>query len=157
MAGCRPEYMPILLAIAEVMATPTFGLKHGGSTPGWEAMVILNGPIALQLGFNHKGGVLRPGNQANTSIGRFYRLFARNVAGFLPGTTDMGTFGHMFRAVVPENEQACADIGWEPLHVTRGFKNTDNVITITSVRAVSDPFVTAGESAEQHLEQRAGC
>jgi hypothetical protein len=152
MAGCRPEYMPILLAIAEVMATPTFGLKHGGSTPGWEAMVILNGPIALQLGFNHKGGVLRPGNQANTSIGRFYRLFARNVAGFLPGTTDMGTFGHMFRAVVPENEQACADIGWEPLHVTRGFKNTDNVITITSVRAVSDPFVTAGESAEQHLE-----
>src|SRR5690606_39204194 len=62
MAGCRPEYMPILLAIAEVMATPQFGLKHAGATPGWEALIMLNGPIARQLGFNYKGGVQRPGN-----------------------------------------------------------------------------------------------
>ena len=152
MAGCRPEYMPILVAIVEVMAAPEYGLKHGGSTPGWEAMIILNGPIRNQLGFDCAQGLLRPGNQANTSIGRFYRLFARNVPRFLPGTTDMASFGQMFRAVVAENEEACAEFGWEPLHVTRGFAAEDNVVTITSVRTGSDPLTSAGESAERHLE-----
>lgn len=152
MAGCRPEYMPILLAIVEVMANPQFGAKHGGSTPGWEAMIILNGPISRQLGFNYELAAQRPGNQANTSIGRFYRLFCRNVPRFLPGTTDMATFGQMFRAVVPENEKACNEMGWKPLHVMRGYEPQDNVVTITSIRAVSDPFSTAGENAERHLD-----
>ena len=124
MAGCRPEYMPILVAIVEVMADPEYGMKHGGSTPGWEAMIILNGPIRNQLGFDCGQGLQRPGNPANTSIGRFYRLFARNVPRFLPGSTDMATFGQMFRAVVAENEEACAEFGWSPLHVTRGFDST---------------------------------
>lgn len=152
MVGCRPEYMPILIAIVEIMADPRYGLEHGGSTPGWEAMIILNGPIRNQLMFNYKIGVQRPGTQANTSIGRFYRLFLRNVPGFLPGTTDMGTFGQMFRAVVPENEEACAEIGWKPLHVLRGFQPEDNVVTITSIRSISDPFSNAGAKAEQHLD-----
>ncbi len=152
MAGCRPEYMPILLAIVEVMSNPQFGMRHGGSTPGWEAMIVLNGPIARQLGFNDKWAVQRPGNQANTSIGRFYRLFSRNVARFMPGTTDMATFGQMFRAVVSENEDACRNIGWEPLHVMQGLQPEDSAVTITSVRAMSDPFSTAGESAERHLD-----
>jgi hypothetical protein len=152
MAGCRPEYMPVLIAIVEVMCDPAYGMKHSGSTPGWEAMIILNGPIRGQLGFDDKQGAQRPGNQANTSIGRFYRLFARNIPRFLPGTTDMATFGQMFRAVVAENEQACAQMGWEPLHVVRGFEPEDNVVTITSVRTASDPFATAGESAERHLD-----
>ena len=152
MAGCRPEYLPVLLAIVDVMCDAEYGMKHGGSTPGWEAMIIINGPIREQLGFDDKQGSLRPGNQANTSIGRFYRLFARNVPRFLPGTTDMATFGQMFRAVVAENDEACAGMGWAPLHVTRGFKPEDSVVTITSVRASSDPFSTAGESAKRHLD-----
>jgi hypothetical protein len=152
MAGCEPRHMPILLAIVEAMASPEFGLKHAGATPGWEAMIVLNGPVIQQLGFNYKGGVQRPGNRANTSIGRFFRLYARNVAGFLPGLTDMATFGHMFRAVVPENEAVCNEIGWKPLHVARGFDASDSVVTITSARAVSDPLLTAGENAERHLD-----
>jgi len=79
-------------------------------------------------------------------------LMARNMAGFHLGTTDMGTFGHMFRAVVPENEEACAEIGWKPLHVQRGFKPEDNVVTITSIRAISDPLRTGGEKVESHLD-----
>jgi hypothetical protein len=152
MAGCRPEYMPVLLAVAEVMADPEYGLKHGGSTPGWEALIIVNGPIREQLGFDDGQGAQRPGTQANTSIGRFYRLFARNVPRFLPGSTDMATFGQMFRAVLAENERACAEMGWQPLHVTRGFKPDESVVTITSVRTTSDPFTTAGETAERHLD-----
>ena len=97
MAGCRPEYMPVLLAIADVIADPESGLRHGGSTPGWEALIIVNGPIRAQLGLDDGQGAQRPGNQANTSIGRFYRLFARNVPRFLPGSTDMATFGQMFQ------------------------------------------------------------
>jgi hypothetical protein len=152
MAGCRPEYMPVLLAIAEVMADPEYGLEHGGSTPGWEAMIIVNGPIRTRLGLDHGQGAQRPGNQANTSIGRFYRLFARNVPRFLPGTTDMATFGQMFRAVVAEDDEACAAMGWSPLHVMRGFAPDESVVTITSVRSASDPFTTAGETAERHLD-----
>jgi hypothetical protein len=64
----------------------------------------------------------------------------------------MATFGQMFRAIVAENEEACAEFGWSPLHVVRGFDSTDNVVTITSVRTGSDPFSSAGESAERHLD-----
>jgi len=152
MAGCRPQYMPVLVAIAEAMADPEFGLKHGGSTPGWEAMIIVNGPIRDAIGLDDGQGAQRPGNQANTSIGRFYRLFARNIPRFLPGSTDMATFGQMFRAVVAENERACDALGWQPLHVARGFAADESTVTITSVRAVSDPFTTAGESATRHLD-----
>ena len=77
MAGCKPEYMPILVAIVQAMADPQYGVQHAGSTPGWEAMIILNGPIARQLGFNDGIGVQRPGNQANTSIGRLYSVDRR--------------------------------------------------------------------------------
>lgn len=152
MAGCRPEYMPLLLAITDIMADPDYGMRHGGSTPGWEAMIIVNGPIREQLGLDCGQGLLRPGNQANTSIGRYYRLFARNVPRFLPGSTDMATFGQMFRAVVAENEAACSDMGWTPLHAMRGFEAQDSVVTITSVRSMSDPFTTAGETPERHLD-----
>ncbi len=152
MAGCRPEYMPVLLAIADVIADPEYGLRHGGSTPGWEALIIVNGPIREQLGLSDGQGAQRPGNQANTSIGRFYRLFARNVPRFLPGSTDMATFGQMFRAALAENERACGEMGWRPLHVTRGFRSDESVVTITSVRTTSDPFTTGGEDAERHLD-----
>ena len=129
-------------------------MKHGGSTPGWEAMIIVNGPIREQLGFDDGQGAQRPGNQANTSIGRFYRLFARNVPRFLPGSTDMATFGQMFRAVLAENERACAEMGWRPLHVTRGFEPDDSVVTITSVqdgeRSVHDRGRNGGAAPRLH-------
>jgi len=154
MAGCRPEYMPILIAIAEAMATPEFRIQDGGSTPGWEAAIILNGTMLRDtLGFNFKEGVRRPGYQANTSIGRFYRLFARNVPRLLPGITDKATFGQMFRAVIPENEEETAKMGWPPLSVQRGFKAGDNVVTIFSVRYEGAPLTTTGERAEDHLDR----
>lgn len=152
MAGCRPEYMPLLVAITEIMADPEFGMRHGGSTPGWEAMIIVNGPIRERLGLDCGQGLLRPGNQANTSIGRYYRLFARNVPRFLPGSTDMATFGQMFRALVAENDSACREMGWAPLHVMQGFDANDSVVTITSIRSMSDPFTTAGETPQRHLD-----
>ena len=152
MAGCRPEYMPVLLAIAEIIGDREFSVKDSGATPGWEAIILLNGPIRDQLGFNYKIGFQRPGCQPNVTIGRFYRLLIRNIAGSLPGATDMSTHGQMFRAVAPEHDQVCEEIGWKTLSETRGFSAGENVVTIVSGRASSDPLQTNGETAEQHLD-----
>ena len=92
MAGCRAEYMPILLAVVECIADPQFRLEDAGSTPGWEPLVILSGQLVEELDFNSGSGVMRVGRQANTSIGRFLRLYMRNVAGsrIPPEATDKG-------------------------------------------------------------------
>jgi hypothetical protein len=130
MAGCRPEYMPILVALVEAMADPDYGVEHSGNTPGSETLIILNGPIARELGFNFTQGVMRDGFQPNTSVGRFWRLYLRNVAGFLPHKTDKGTFGNTWRVVVPENEEVLAGIGWPSVGVDMGCKPGDNCVTI---------------------------
>lgn len=131
MAGCRPEYMPVLMAAIEAMADPGYGVEHSGNTPGAETLLIVNGPIIKQLGFNYEQGALRDGFIANTSIGRFWRLYLRNVAGFLPHKTDKGTFGNTWRVVLAENEEALARIGWEPLSGERGFGRHDSVVTVS--------------------------
>jgi hypothetical protein len=131
MAGCRPEYMPILVALAEAMADPVYGVEHSGNTPGSETLIILNGPIIKDLNFNYTQGVLRDGFMPNTSVGRFWRLALRNMAGFLLHKTDKGTFGNTFRVVLAENEDALAKIGWPPNSADMGFAAGDNTVTIS--------------------------
>ena len=130
MAGCRPEYMPILVALAEGMVDPHYGVQHSGNTPGSDTLITLNGPIIKQLGFNYTQGALRDGFQPNTAIGRFWRLYLRNIAGFLPHKTDKGTFGNTWRVVLAENEDAIAAIGWESNAVELGFAAGENVVSI---------------------------
>ena len=131
MAGCRPEYMPVLVALIEAMADPRYGVEHSGNTPGAETLIIINGPIIRRLGFNYQQGALRDGFQANTSIGRFWRLYLRNVAGFLPHKTDKGTFGNTWRVVLAENEDAIAKMGWTTIAQDQGLKAGDNAVTIS--------------------------
>jgi hypothetical protein len=151
MAGCRPEYMPVLIAVVEAMADPEFGVEHLGHTPGTETLIVVNGPIVKQLGFNHKQAALRPGFQANTSIGRFWRLYLRNVAGFLPHKTDKGCFGGNFRIALAENEDACADLGWKPMSVEEGFEPGENVITISSCTEMTQAIEVGAPTAEEIL------
>jgi hypothetical protein len=131
MAGCRPEYMPVLVALAEAMVDPIYGVEHSGNTPGAETLIVLNGPIIKELEFNYEQGVLRDGFLANTSVGRFWRLALRNMAGFLPHKTDKGSFGNTFRVVLAENEDALAGIGWPSNAADMGFATGDNTVTIT--------------------------
>ncbi len=154
MAGCRPEYMPILLAIVEIICTPDYKIEDAGSTPGWESLIVVNGPIVKELGFNAGQGVMRTGKQSNTSVGRFLRLFIRNVAGFThaPDGADKGSIGQSFLVAMAENEDAVADIGWQPYGVDRGFKAGDNVVTVQSVVAISAPTYSGTESAEEHMK-----
>ena len=131
MAGCRPEYMPVLVALVEAMCDPDYGVEHSGNTPGAETLIVLNGPIIKALEFNYEQGVMRDGFQANTSVGRFWRLYLRNVAGFLPHHNDKATFGNTWRVVVPENEDVLADIGWDPLCCGLGIPKGENAVTIS--------------------------
>jgi hypothetical protein len=155
MAGCRPEYMPILIALVEVIADPCFGLRHLGNTHGAEVQIYLNGPIIKQLDFNYEQGVLRPGFQANISIGRFCRLYIRNVAGFLPKKTDKATFGGTFRCVLAENEDFIAKIGWQSLSVDQGFQAGENVVTANSCISNDTFFGVVAEEPKETLDRLA--
>jgi hypothetical protein len=154
MAGCRPEYMPILLAVVEAIVDPAYKVEDAGSTPGWESLIVLSGPIIKQLGFNSGQGVMRVGKRANSSIGRFLRLYLRNLAGFhhAPEGADKGSIGQSFLVVLPENEDAVAEIGWQPYSVDRGFEPGENVVTIQSVVAISAPTYSGSENALEHAE-----
>ncbi len=163
MAGCRPEYMPILIAIVEAVSftgTPGNLLDGGfraqdiGTTPGWEPLIIVNGPIARELDFNCGQGVLRFGPRANTSVGRFLKLFVRNVGGFRlpPGTGDKGSIGQSMNVAISENEDFVKQIGWQPYQVDRGFAADENTVTVLSSVAVSGPVYSSGSTGLEHLE-----
>lgn len=151
MAGCRPEYMPILVAIAEIVGDPEFRLEDAGSTPGWESLVVLSGPMVERLGFNTKTGLMRVGPRPNTSIGRFLRLFLRNVSGLRPGTTDKGSIGSTFHVALAEDDAAVQALGWPPFRVDRGAAPEDDLVTVQSVVALSPPVYTSSDDPERHL------
>ena len=151
MAGCRPEYMPVLIAVVEVLADPQYGVEHSSNTPGAEELITINGPIIKDLDFNYTQGALRVGFQANTSIGRFVRLYLRNVAGFLPHGTDKATFGNTWRVVLAENEDALAKIGWKPTSFYEGFEEGENVVTVSRYTSGGVIVSVFGNSAEEVL------
>ncbi|MEM7252067.1 MAG: UGSC family (seleno)protein [Pseudomonadota bacterium] len=154
MAGCRPSYMPILIALAEAMADPRYGVEHSGNTPGAETLIIINGPLIKELEFNFEQGALRDGFQANTSIGRFWRLYLRNVAGFLLHQNDKGTYGNTWRVVLAENESVSRDIGWPSIAEDMGFGPDDNVVTIsrfTGGDVLTSAFGNSGERLVPYL------
>ena len=151
MAGCRPEYMPILVALAEAMSDPRYGVEHSGNTPGAETLIVLNGPLIKELNFNYEQGALRDGFQPNTSIGRFWRLYLRNVAGFLLHQNDKGTFGNTWRVVLAENEDAIRDIGWTTLGEDVGAPKDANAITISRYTGGNVIVSVFGSSAAQVL------
>ena len=151
MAGCRPEYMPVLVALVEAMADPYYGVEHSGNTPGGETLIVLNGPIIKELGFNYTQGVMRDGFLPNTSVGRFWRLYLRNVAGFLPHKNDKATFGNTWRVVVAENEDVVKDIGWEPLSADMGFASGENTVTISRFTGGNHISSISGSTPEEML------
>src|SRR3546814_12841308 len=102
MAGCRPEYMPILLALVEAMVDPIYGVEHSGTTPGAETLIVLNGPIIKGLNFTYTHGVLRDGFKPKTSVGRSWRLALRPLAGFMLHQNDKLSFIKTFRRVLAD-------------------------------------------------------
>ena len=151
MAGCRPEYMPILVALVEAMADPVYGVEHSGNTPGADTLIILNGPIVKEFGFNYTQGALRDGFLPNTSVGRFFRLYLRNVAGFLLHKTDKATFGNTWRVVLAENDDVLKNIGWPNTAEEMGFAAGDNTVTISRFTGGGSLSSVSGSTPEELL------
>ena len=132
MAGCRPEYFPVVLAAVEAMLDPTFNLfAVQATTHPCAPCVIVNGPIATDLKLNARYGAFGPGVRANATIGRAVRLILMNVGGGTPGVLDRSTQGQpaKYAYCVAENE---IESPWEPLHVDRGYKATESTVTVTA-------------------------
>ena len=151
MAGCRPQYMPILIALVEAMVDPAYGVEHSGNTPGSETLITLNGPIIGQLGFNTTQGALRDGFLPNTSVGRFWRLALLNIAGFRLHQTDKATYGGTWRVVMAENEEVLSEIGWDPNSVEMGFAAGDNTVMIARYTGGNPVVSVAGSTPEELL------
>ena len=130
LAGCRPEYMPVLITALEAMADPAFTL-HGAitSTGGSATLLVVNGPIRPALGLNGGPNVFGPGWRANATIGRAIRLVMNNLGGALPGVYSKVSFGSPLRYsyICGENEE---ENPWTPFHVDRGFRREQSAVTV---------------------------
>ncbi len=130
MTGCLADHLPVLIAVAEILADPGYGAEHSGNTTGADALMILSGPTLAQLGFNSGQGALREGCHANTSVARWLRLFLRNVFEFTADAHDKATFGNSTRVVLAEDCDTLDEIGWPPLSAEFGFEEGDDVVTM---------------------------
>ncbi len=135
MAGCRPEHLPVLIALAEILLDPAYGAEHSGNTTGADALVVIDGPNATALGFEHGVGAMREGAHANTSVGRWLRLYLRNVFGFTADEHDKATFGNSARVVLAEDAGCLADIGWEPLSAEFGHDAATDAVTMARMNS----------------------
>jgi hypothetical protein len=130
MAGCKPEYMPVLLAAIEAALEPVFTL-HGvlATTYFSGPIIIVNGPVAQKIGMNSGINALGQGNRANATIGRALNLVVRNVGGGRPGEADRATLGapSKFTLCFAEDE---SDASWQPLSEARGFPRGASTVTL---------------------------
>jgi hypothetical protein len=130
MAGCLPEYFPVVLAGVQALMDPAFNLYGVQATTHPVApLLILNGPAATHIGMHAGSGCFGPGFRPNATIGRAIRLVLMNVGGGWPGRHDMATQGSpaKFSFAIAEAETASP---WAPLHMSRGFAAEQSVVTM---------------------------
>src|SRR5438552_11474063 len=148
LAGCRPDYIPVLLAALEAMADPAFSL-HGAitSTGGSAIFVVVNGPIRHAMNLNAGSNVFGPGWRANATIGRAIRLVTLNCLGASPGVLDKSTQGHpgKYTFCIAENEE---ENPWEPYHVEHGFTRGTSTVTVYAAEGPHNALSHYGLTAD---------
>ncbi len=135
MAGCRPEYFPVVIAAVEAVLSPAYALEgRQTTTHAGSPMIIVNGPIADELAINYGVGCMGSGWRANASIGRALRLVLTNIGGARAGIVDSATHGHpgKYSFCIAENERLTP---WESLHVERGFAKEESTVTVIHTEA----------------------
>lgn len=149
MAGCRPEYFPIVVAAVSAALDPVFN-AHATftSTGGAATCVVVSGPLAAEVGMNSGANVLGGGNRANATIGRAVRLVARNVFGAASGDMDASSIGHPGKISLCFAE-ADPPAPWQPLRVREGFAPEDTTVT---VMATEGPRQIANHLSEDPLD-----
>ena len=148
MAGCKPEYMPVVLAVVEAALAPEFAM-HGLLCTTWfsSPMVVVNGPVARRIGMNSGVNALGQGNRANASIGRALQLVVRNVGGGVPGGIDRATLGWpgKYTLCFAEDE---SDPAWQPLSVARGLAPGVSAVTLFGAGGISPNMDEVSRTSE---------
>ena len=127
MAGCPPEYMPLLIAFTKAMQNGDFR-RTLSSTHAWTPFMWLNGPVARQLGIDAGQGEISV--PANKKLGRFIDLAMLNLGGYDVKKNRMGTFGYLSSWAMAEDEEALSRIGWSPYHMLHGFAANDSTVNV---------------------------
>jgi hypothetical protein len=156
MAGCKPEYLPVVLAAVEAVLDDRFAM-HGvlATTQFAGPVVVVNGPIRRRIGMNAKGNALGQGNRANSSIGRALQLVIRNVGEGRPQEVDRATLGNPGKVgycFAEDEEGSC----WEPLSVERGVKPGVSAVTVFAgfgLQGVIDQKSRAPESLARSMAE----
>ena len=145
LAGCKPAYMPLIVAAMRAMLEPSFALEGlQPTTNPLTPMLVVNGPSRATLELNCGTGVMGPGWRANATIGRAIRLILLNLGGASPGDVDKCTQGFVgkYGLCVGENEE---ESPWEPFHVSRGFAAGDDVVTVVGVNSSTNIHDSSGD------------
>ncbi len=154
MAGCKLEYMPVLIAALEALLAPEANWRGAGTTTGTTAILaIVNGPIVKEVGIAYAQGSAGKGHQANNSIGYALNFITYTVGGSRPPTPDKGTLASpsdFVGWIFGENEDALPK-GWEPYHVERGFKRTDSVVTVMCIYPPVENIDHWSVTPEEHV------
>jgi hypothetical protein len=135
MAGCKPEYAPVVRAAVLALTDAQFNLNGiQATTHVVSPLIVVNGPIAREIGMNSGGNLFGSGNRANATIGRAVRLIMLSVGGGIPGELDKSTLGHpgKYTFCIAENEQ---DSPWAPYHVEHGFAPEDSTVLVIGAEA----------------------
>jgi hypothetical protein len=148
MAGCKPQYFPVVVAAVRAVCEPRFNLYALNTTTCCATPVLmLNGPVRHEIGIECGYSCLGHNGRANATIGRALRLVMRNVGGAIPGAVSKSTFGQPGRISLCFGEWE-EKSPWEPFHVRRGFAATDNVVTAhcaTGTQDIADIWAETGE------------
>ncbi|MBQ7176722.1 MAG: hypothetical protein IJS08_04835, partial [Victivallales bacterium] len=144
MAGCPPEFMPVLLAFAEAMKDGNFR-RTLVSTHAWTPYCWLNGPVARQLGLDSgQGEISEP---KNAVLGRFISLALLNLGGYRVKENRMGTFGYLTPWCLVEDDKAALSVGWKPYHMQRGFGLNESTLSAASAINWGNNLVPATSDA----------
>jgi hypothetical protein len=147
MAGCLPEYLPVLIAAVEAVAEERFNLLGVlATTHSCGVLMVINGPAARALKINSGGNAFGPGVRVNATLGRALNLVLLNVGGSVPGQVDKSTQGSpgKYTYCVAENESASP---WEPFHVEAGYRTEDSTVTVFAAESphnINDHDSTTG-------------
>ncbi|HXH82392.1 MAG TPA: hypothetical protein VNN07_05625 [Candidatus Tectomicrobia bacterium] len=140
MAGCRPEYFPVVVAALRGLCHPDFAY-HGpaSSTGGSSIVLIVSGPLARALGINAGNNAFGQGHRANATIGRAVRLVMMNVMNTRPGLLDRATLGTpgKYSFCFAEHDE---DLPWEPFHVARGLGRQQSAVTVFASNSLYQVF-----------------
>ncbi|MCL0102105.1 hypothetical protein M1O29_03375 [Dehalococcoidia bacterium] len=148
MAGCRPEYFPVVVAAVEATADPSFDLEGVNTTTNSATtLMVVNGPARDKLGINYGYSCFGFGGRANATIGRALRLSMLNIAGSIPGEVSKSTFGQpgRYSMCIGESEDMNP---WAPLQVQRGYTKEDNTVTVfatSETTLITDVWSQSGE------------